>query len=205
MIIRSAEFTISAVRLEQCPANGEPEIAFVGRSNVGKSSLLNKLLNRRNLARISGQPGKTQTLNFYHINNTFYLVDLPGYGYARVSKELRAKWGPMVEEYLMRRNSLIQVVQLIDVRHPPTRDDQQMFEWLHYHGRTPLVVATKADKIARGMYAKHTQQIRVNLGMQSSQLPVILTSADTGYGIQEVWDTLARKLKEYPGYSESSL
>ncbi len=199
MIIHSAEFIISAVRLDQCPTAEKAEFAFVGRSNVGKSSLLNKLLNRRKLARISGQPGKTQTLNFYHINEDFYLVDLPGYGYAKVSKELRAKWGPMVEEYLIRRDTLIKVVQLIDVRHLPTRDDQMMYEWLSYNGRSPLVVATKADKIARGAYGKHVQQIRNTLKMDSSQSVVVLTSADTGYGIDQLWATLDQELQQFHG------
>ncbi|MCI0183212.1 MAG: ribosome biogenesis GTP-binding protein YihA/YsxC [Acidibacillus sp.] len=197
MILHSAEFIISAVRLDQCPTSGEAEFAFVGRSNVGKSSLLNKLLNRRNLARISGSPGKTQTLNFYHINDSFYFVDLPGYGYAKVSKQLRAKWGPMVEEYLIKRDTLIKVIQLVDVRHEPSRDDQLMYEWLCYNGRQPQIVATKADKIARGSYGKQIQMIAKTLKMDPVASPILLTSADTGYGIDLLWSAVDHELQAF--------
>ncbi len=190
VIIRSATFLTSAVRLDQCPAEGNPEIAFVGRSNVGKSSLLNKLLNRRHLARISSQPGKTQLINFFHINEQFYLVDLPGYGYAKVSKEVQATWGPMIESYLIERTPLALIVQLIDIRHPPSREDGLMHNWLAHIGRPCLIVATKADKISRGAHEKQRKMIRTALKLQASDR-IILTSAETGAGIEETWDAIA--------------
>ncbi|MHB1627964.1 MAG: ribosome biogenesis GTP-binding protein YihA/YsxC [Bacilli bacterium] len=190
VIIRSATFLTSAVRLDQCPADGKPEIAFVGRSNVGKSSLLNKLLNRRHLARISGQPGKTQLINFFHINEQFYLVDLPGYGYAKVSKEVQATWGPMIERYLIERTPLALVVHLIDIRHAPSREDELMHNWLAHIDRPRLIVATKADKISRGVHEKQRKMIRTALKLQAAER-IILTSADTGAGIEETWDAIA--------------
>ncbi|MHB1683729.1 MAG: ribosome biogenesis GTP-binding protein YihA/YsxC [Bacilli bacterium] len=190
MIIRSATFLTSAVRLDQCPVDGEPEIAFVGRSNVGKSSLLNKLLNRRHLVRISSSPGKTQLINFFHINEQFYLVDFPGYGYAKVSKDVQATWGPMIERYLIERTPLALVVQLVDIRHPPSREDALMHEWLAYIGRPCLIVATKADKISRGVHEKHCKVIRTVLKLSDTD-KIILSSAEKGLGIAELWDSLA--------------
>ncbi len=162
----------------------------MGRSNVGKSSLLNKLLNRRHLARISSQPGKTQLINFYHINEQFYLVDLPGYGYAKVSKEVQATWGPMIERYLIERTPLALIVQLIDIRHPPSRDDEVMYNWLAHIGRPCLIVATKADKISRGAHDKHRKVIRTALELPAADR-IILSSADTGLGIEEIWNAIA--------------
>lgn len=190
MIIRSATFLTSAVRLDQCPVDGEPEIAFVGRSNVGKSSLLNKLLNRRHLVRISSSPGKTQLINFFHINEQFFLVDLPGYGYAKVSKDVQATWGPMIERYLIERTPLALVVQLVDIRHPPSREDALMHEWLAHIGRPCLIVATKADKISRGVHEKHRKVIRTVLKLSDTDR-IILSSAEKGLGIAELWEALA--------------
>lgn len=161
-----------------------------GSLKCRKSSLLNKLLNRRHLARISSQPGKTQLINFYHINEQFYLVDLPGYGYAKVSKEVQATWGPMIERYLIERTPLALIVQLIDIRHPPSRDDEVMHNWLAHIGRPCLIVATKADKISRGAHEKHRRVIRTALELPAADR-IILSSADTGLGIEEIWDAIA--------------
>lgn len=186
LLIRSVEFVTSAVRPAQYPSTGIPEVAFVGRSNVGKSSLLNKLVNRRHMARTSSQPGKTQLINFFAINDAFYLVDLPGYGYAKVSKELQATWAPMAEAYLQRRETLCLVIQLIDLRHEPTKNDRQMYEWLSHFGRPPLLVATKADKLSRAAQAKNARVIRQGLQL-ADPAALVLTSADTGFGMEELW------------------
>lgn len=189
MIIRSAEFVTSAVRAEQYPTTGFPEVAFVGRSNVGKSSLLNKLVNRRQLARTSGHPGKTQLINFFSINESLHLVDLPGYGYARVSKQQQATWGPMVETYLQRRSQLRLVVQLIDLRHEPSREDKQMNEWLRHFGVPLLVVTTKADKLSRTERDKQERMIRRELQISAPEA-LIVTSAGKGTGIEDVWNVI---------------
>jgi len=150
MLIKQAEFITSAVAPAQYPQENQPEFALAGRSNVGKSSLINRFINRKNLARTSGQPGKTQTLNFYHINQEWYFVDLPGYGYAKSSKEDRARWGKFIEQYLSKRTELAGVIQIVDLRHPPMASDQDMMEWLRHYGFPMAVVATKADKISKG-------------------------------------------------------
>ncbi|MBZ4654630.1 MAG: GTP-binding protein [Peptococcaceae bacterium] len=185
MKITTAEFTISAVSPKQYPASQDPEIALVGRSNVGKSSLINKFLNRKGLARTSSQPGKTQTLNFYHINKAWYFVDLPGYGFARVSKELKARWGKFIEEYLRERRQLVGVIQIIDIRHPPTKDDLAMYEWLVHYQLPTLIVATKADKISRGQWLSHVKTIKTELKLDS-QVPLIVFSSETGTGLEEL-------------------
>lgn len=149
MKVNQAEFVISAVGPSQYPEDALPEIALAGRSNVGKSSLINCLISRKNLARTSSQPGKTQTLNYYKINQDLYFVDLPGYGYAKVSKTKREQWGKFIESYLMNRETLRLVMQLVDLRHPPSKDDQAMYEWLRHNDVPVLVVATKADKIPK--------------------------------------------------------
>ena len=150
MKVNKAEFTISAVSPAQYPAGDLPEIALSGRSNVGKSSFINKLIQRKSLARTSSKPGKTQTLNFYHINELFYFVDVPGYGYAKVSKKEREKWGKMIEEYITTRQSLRLVLILVDFRHEPSQEDVQMREFLEYYNIPYRIVMTKCDKIARG-------------------------------------------------------
>ncbi len=193
MIIRSSEFIISAVKQEQYPLGEEREIVFVGRSNVGKSSLINKLLGRRKLAHISSNPGKTQTINFYHINESFYFVDLPGYGYAKVAKELRNTWGPMIEEYFIKRPNLALVLMLVDIRHAPTKLDVAMAEWLQHIDRPFLVVATKADKISHGAQAKQASLIRKELGIHASSL--ILTSSETGYGMEGLWERMEQAME----------
>ena len=152
MNVHNAEIVISAVSPKQYPESQLPEIALAGRSNVGKSSFINTLINRKNLARTSGKPGKTQTLNFYLIEDALHFVDVPGYGYAKVSKTERAKWGKMIETYITQREQLRAVVSLIDLRHPPTQDDIQMYEFLKYYDLPVIIVATKADKIPRGKW-----------------------------------------------------
>lgn len=167
--IKKSEIIAVAVKKEQYPESGPMEIAFAGRSNVGKSSLLNLITGRRKLARISGSPGKTRTINFYSINDDcFRIVDLPGYGYAKVSKAETQKWGQMIEEYLIERPNLIKVVQLVDIRHKPTKQDVQMYDFLKYYGLDGIVVATKADKISNNERGKSIKLIRQTLGMHGS-------------------------------------
>ena len=167
--INKSEILAVAVKKEQYPESGPMEIAFAGRSNVGKSSLLNLITGRRKLARISGSPGKTRTINFYSINDDcFRIVDLPGYGYAKVSKAETLKWGQMIEEYLIERTNLLKVIQLVDIRHKPTKQDVQMYDFLKYYGLDGIVVATKADKISNNERGKSLKLIRQTLGMHVS-------------------------------------
>ena len=174
MVIKKAELAAIAAAPSQYPKDDLPEIAFAGRSNVGKSSLINLLLNRKSLAKVSGNPGKTRTINFYEINEAFRIVDLPGYGYARVSKSLSEDWGRMIETYLLGRNNLLKVVQLVDSRHEPSAQDVQMYEWLRHYGLDGLVVATKSDKISKNEWAKNKSLIMKKLGMSEEDvlLPV---------------------------------
>jgi GTP-binding protein len=191
MKVTQAEFIISAVGPNQYPQDALPEIALAGRSNVGKSSLINKMINRRNLARTSSKPGKTQTLNYYLINKEIYFVDLPGYGFARVSKEQKAQWGKFIERYLTEREPLKAVIQLVDLRHPPSKDDVSMFEWLTHIGIPVIVVTTKADKIPRGKWQKHLKVIKDDLGATAST-PMILFSSETGEGKDKLWGEILR-------------
>lgn len=174
MIIKKAELETVAVKRSQYPEDNVPEIAFAGRSNVGKSSLLNLLTNRKSLARVSGAPGKTRTINFYRINDAFRIVDLPGYGYAKISKSVSENWGQMMEEYFQNRQELRKVVQLVDIRHAPSAQDVQMYEYLRHYGLDGLVVATKADKVSRNEMQKCIKTIRqtLNLGADDLVIPV---------------------------------
>jgi GTP-binding protein len=158
--INKSVFSISAVLPDQYPKEQLPEIALAGRSNVGKSSLINTLINRRGLARTSSQPGKTQTINFYLINDAWYFVDLPGYGYARVSRVTRENWGKMIDRYLKGRMVLKEIWQLVDIRHPPTALDRQMLEWLNYQNYPRLLIATKADKISKSQRVKNLKTLK---------------------------------------------
>lgn len=195
MIIRDAQFIISAVKPDQYPEGDLPEIAMAGRSNVGKSSLINKLLNRRNLARRSATPGKTQQLNYFMINNEFYFVDFPGYGFAKVPVAVKQQWGKMITKYLDIRDNLKLVLQLVDIRHEPSRDDVEFYQYLKASGRDHAIVVTKADKISRGQYQKHLKVIRQSLGVVPGT-PIILTSSDTGLGREEVWELIESKVRE---------
>lgn len=174
MIIKKAELETVAVKRSQYPEDNVPEIAFAGRSNVGKSSLLNLLANRKSLARVSGAPGKTRTINFYRINDEFRIVDLPGYGYAKISKSISENWGDMMEEYFQNRQGLKKVVQLVDIRHAPSAQDVQMYEYLRHYGLDGLVVATKADKVSRNEMQKCMKTIRqtLKLGPDDLVIPV---------------------------------
>lgn len=178
------------------PDNLLDEVAFAGKSNVGKSSLINGLLNRKALARTSSQPGKTQTINFYNVNNAMYLVDLPGYGYANANVEIKAKWGQMIENYLHTSKKLKAVFLLIDIRHEPSENDQMMYEWMEHQGFAPIIIATKADKLKRGQVIRHVQMIREVLGVQEETI-VIPFSAETKQGREEIWE-LIESLVELP-------
>ncbi len=201
MKITKAELAAVAVKREQYPPEDMPEIAFAGRSNVGKSSLFNTMVNRRNFARVSGSPGKTRTINFFEINGAFRIVDLPGYGYAKVSKSLSKDWGPMMERYLESRKNLVKVIQLVDIRHQPSKQDVQMYEYLKYHGLAGIVVATKSDKISRNEAAKTSAVIRRTLGMKPEE-PLIAVSSlkKTGYDrlIDEIESLVEAWREEHP-------
>lgn len=166
MKIVKAELQKVAVEPKQYPMDKLPEIAFVGRSNVGKSSFINSMVNRNNLARTSNKPGKTRTINFYNINNNFRFVDLPGYGYAAVSKEEKVKWGQIIESYLNNRENLKEVVLLVDIRHEPTDDDLLMYNWIKSYGYRGIVIATKSDKISKGQIQKQLSIIKAKLGIE---------------------------------------
>ena len=183
MNLDNVELMLSAVSKRQYPNTDLPEIAFAGRSNVGKSSLINKLLNRKKLARVSAQPGKTATINFYDIDKTLIFVDLPGYGFAKVSKQEKEKWGKMIEEYLNEREQLIQVILLVDMRHKPTNDDIMMYNWIVESGFEPIVIATKKDKVKPSQRESALKLIKDTLNMDE----VIPFSSEKGDGVDEVW------------------
>lgn len=189
--ITSAQFIISAVGPAQYPNDRLPEIGLAGRSNVGKSSLINCMIMRKNLARTSSQPGKTQQLNYYLINNNMYFVDVPGYGYARVSKSQRATWGQMVEAYLRNRKTLRLVLLIVDLRHPPTANDCLMHNWLMHHGLPICVVATKSDKTPQNNFLKHMRQVSTTLGFPANA-PFITFSSETGQGREQLWEIINR-------------
>lgn len=185
----NAEILLSAVSKSQYPADDIPEIALAGRSNVGKSSFINTLLGRKNLARTSGKPGKTQQLNFYNIDDKIRFVDVPGYGYAKVSKTERAKWGKMIEEYLTSRDNLRVVVSLVDMRHEPSADDVQMYDFLKYYEIPVIIVATKADKIPRGKWNKHESIIKKKLDFDKNDQFVVFSS-ETRHGYYQAWEAI---------------
>ncbi len=168
------------------PENSVPEIAFAGKSNVGKSSLINGLMNRKALARTSAQPGKTQTINYYNVNDEVYLVDLPGYGYAKVSQEVKEKWGKLIERYLNTSKQLKAVFLLIDIRHEPSANDKTMYDWIISNGFYPIIIATKADKIKRSQLQKHVKMIKQGLDVVP-ETPIIPYSAVSKQGREEIW------------------
>ena len=194
MVIKSADLETVVGVTSKLPENLLPEFAFAGRSNVGKSSLINKLVNRKALARTSSQPGKTQTINFFLLNGEFYFVDLPGYGYAKVSKELQAKWGKMIERYLTRSRQLRLIFLLVDIRHEPSAGDKQMYEWVKNNEIPAVIIATKADKINRSQLQKQLAMIRKELG--GAKEPIIPFSKETGQGFDEVWKVMEDYLAE---------
>ena len=193
---RGKNVVIKSVNLETVvgitsalPENTLPEYAFAGKSNVGKSSLINAVMNRKAYARVSGEPGKTQTINYYNINNELYLVDLPGYGYAKVSQSTKEKWGKMIERYLKRSRQLRKVFLLVDIRHEPSANDKMMYDWVVATCFEPIVIATKADKIKRSQLQKQLKQIREGLGM-SKDGKLIAFSAETKQGLEEIYGIL---------------
>jgi len=189
MIIRSVNLETVCGITSEIPENTLPEIAFAGKSNVGKSSLINTLMNRKGLARTSSQPGKTQTINFYNINEKMYMVDLPGYGYATASVEIKAKWGKMIENYLHESTQLIAVFLLIDVRHEPSENDCLMYHWMVEQGFSPVIIATKSDKVSKGQLARQIEVIRRTL-RTPHETPVIPFSAETKEGRDEIWELM---------------
>ena len=176
MIIKKAELEAVTAKKHQYPEDNLPEIAFAGRSNVGKSSLLNLLTGRKKLARVSGSPGKTRTINFYRINDAFRIVDLPGYGYAKVSKSISESWGDMMETYFESRQGLIKVVQLVDIRHAPSKQDVEMYNYLRHYGLDGIVAATKADKVSRNEMQKCIRQIRSTLKLSEDDKVIAVSS-----------------------------
>lgn len=184
-----AKLLVTAVKYEQYPPNDLPEIALVGRSNVGKSSLINCLVNRKNLARTSSTPGKTATINFYDVGGRFRIVDLPGYGYAKVSKSEKDKWAGMIENYLSRRENLVQVIQLVDARHKPTADDKMMFDWICQYNYEPFVIATKLDKLKKSQIEGNLTQIYENLNL-SDESVLIPFSSETREGRDAVLELI---------------
>lgn len=195
MKVHNVELVISAVRPNQYPEDGLPEFALAGRSNVGKSSFINKMIGRKSMARISSKPGKTQTLNFYKIEEQLFFVDVPGYGYAKVSKSEREAWGRMIEEYFTSREILKAVVQIVDIRHAPSADDCMMYDFLKHYNIPVVVIATKADKIKKGKYEQHKKVVRKTLDMVPSD-PLILFSSETGMGYEAAWKELESRLDE---------
>lgn len=189
MVIKQVSLDIVCGITSKLPDTGKPEVAFAGKSNVGKSSLINGLINRKSLARTSGQPGKTQTINFYHVNEEMYLVDLPGYGYARVSEEIKAKWGQMIERYLGSSKTLKAVFLLVDIRHSPSANDKIMYEWITHNGFQPIIIATKLDKIKRSQIQKQIKLIRTELDVVEGT-PIIPFSAQTKQGRDEIWELI---------------
>ena len=186
MVIKNVNLEIVCGVTSKVPDTAYAEVAFAGKSNVGKSSLINALMNRKALARTSAQPGKTQTINFYNINDAMYLVDLPGYGYAKASEEVKAKWGKMIENYLHTSKQLKAVFLLIDIRHDPSANDRMMYEWMVYQGSAPIIIATKLDKIKRSQIQKNVKAIREGLNVQPGTT-IIPFSAETKQGRDEIW------------------
>ena len=189
MGIKNVNLEIVCGVTSKVPDTAYAEVAFAGKSNVGKSSLINALMNRKALARTSAQPGKTQTINFYNINDAMYLVDLPGYGYAKASEEVKAKWGKMIENYLHTSKQLKAVFLLIDIRHDPSANDRMMYEWMVYQGFAPIIIATKLDKIKRSQIQKNVKAIREGLNVQPGTT-IIPFSAETKQGRDEIWELI---------------
>lgn len=189
MVIKSVGLETVCGITSKLPENNRPEIAFAGKSNVGKSSLINALMNRKSLARTSAQPGKTQTINFYNINDAMYLVDLPGYGYAKVSQNEKEKWGKMIENYLHESKQLKAVFLLIDIRHEPSANDKQMYDWISYQGYDPIIIATKLDKINRSQIQKQIKIIKNKLQVKPGTM-ILPFSAQTKQGRDEIWEVM---------------
>ena len=195
MKIKNVELQIVCGITSKLPETDKVEIAFAGKSNVGKSSLINALMNRKALARTSATPGKTQTINFYNVNDVMYLVDLPGYGYAKVSEQEKIKWGQLIERYLNTSKQLKAVFLLIDIRHDPSANDKMMYEWIVSQGYHPIIIATKLDKLKRSQVAKHVKMIKEGLKLLPGTT-VIPFSAETKQGREEIWELMDSYLQE---------
>ena len=195
MIIKKAELETVCGISSRIPESSSPEVAFAGKSNVGKSSLINGLLNRKSLARTSSQPGKTQTINYYNVNDMLYLVDLPGYGYAKVSEEVREKWGRMIERYLHGSRQLKAVFLLVDIRHAPSENDRTMYQWILYQGYEPVIIATKLDKIKRSQVSRQLKILKEGLEVRPGT-KMIPFSAETRQGRDEIWELIEDVTKE---------
>lgn len=195
MVIKNVNLETVCGITSTIPDNPYMEIAFAGKSNVGKSSLINALMNRKSLARTSAQPGKTQTINFYNINDALYFVDLPGYGYAKVSEAEKQKWGKMIENYLHKSKKLKAVFLLIDIRHEPSANDRNMYEWILYQGYKPIIIATKLDKINRSQVQKHIKMLKTGLQVEKDTI-VIPFSSQTKQGREEIYDLIDGFLEE---------
>ena len=189
MIIRNVNLETVCGVTSEFPENSHPEVAFSGKSNVGKSSLINALMNRKSLARTSSQPGKTQTINYYNINQEIYFVDLPGYGYANANQSVKAKWGRMIEKYLQQSKQLRSIFLLIDIRHAPTENDRTMYDWIVHNGYKPIIIATKLDKIKRSQVQKQLKLIRTTLGLDEDTI-MIPFSSETKQGREEIYEIL---------------
>ena len=195
MIIKKAELETVCGISSRIPESSSPEVAFAGKSNVGKSSLINGLLNRKSLARTSSQPGKTQTINYYNVNDMLYLVDLHGYGYAKVSEEVREKWGRMIERYLHGSRQLKAVFLLVDIRHAPSENDRTMYQWILYQGYEPVIIATKLDKIKRSQVSRQLKILKEGLDVKPGT-KMIPFSAETRQGRDEIWELIEDVTKE---------
>lgn len=202
MVICSVELETVAGVTSALPKNQLPEVAFAGRSNVGKSSLINALMNRKSYARTSSQPGKTQTINYYRINDQIYCVDLPGYGFARVSREEKEAWGKMIEKYLVTSEQLAAVFLLLDIRHRPNANDKQMFDWIQYMGYQAIVIATKADKIKRSQIPGQLRQMKEELKADEDTI-IIPFSALTKQGREDIWDLMDQVIENAAGNEEA--
>ena len=195
MQVKQSALAAIGTKFSQYPEDGRPEIAFAGKSNVGKSTLINAMLGRRALARTSSQPGKTRTINFYDVNGELYVVDLPGYGYAKAPKSEIAKWGQVIEEYLCKREELKAIILLIDIRHEPGKNDIMMYDWLKHYGYDIIIAATKSDKINRSQIQKHLSVIRKTLGLGPDDV-LLPFSGEKKTGVQELWAEIERFLPE---------
>lgn len=201
MVIKNVSLDIVCGITSKLPENDRPEIAFAGKSNVGKSSLINALMNRKSLARTSSQPGKTQTINFYNVNDAMYLVDLPGYGYAKVSKAAQEQWGKLIERYLHQSKMLKAVFLLIDIRHEPSNNDKMMYDWIVNNGYNPIIIATKLDKLKRSQVQKHVKMIKQGLNLIPGT-QVIPFSATSKQGREEIWQLMEELLVDPPQETE---
>ena len=191
MIVNNVSLEAVAVKKEQYPATGMPEVAFAGKSNVGKSSLINCMINRKALARTSQNPGKTRTINFYNVEDRLYFVDLPGYGYAKAPKSEQQKWGKMIEGYLLKREELKTIIILVDIRHEPGENDRMMYDWLKHYGHNIIIVATKSDKLKRSQLDKHKKMLKTAFGLEKEDI-LLPFSSETKSGRDELWEIIER-------------